>query len=265
MFDSPPPSTMTSGSSRLITLAERARHALLVPRQRRVGQRIARRRARRDLLRRQRSRLRCRRSRAPAPAPTETFRCSRSARSSTAARATRRRARAGSGLCPHSPPIAFAPTSTWPMDHHAAAGAGADDDAEDDGGAGRRAVGRLRQREAVGVVGEPDRPIEQARQILGQRPAVQPGRVRVLDQSGRRRDRAGNADADACRARRVACSMSSTRPAHRGQRVRVVAARRRDPPSQPLASRRRQSRCLRSWCRPGRCQSACLRQSYIAS
>ena len=43
------------------------------------------------------------------------------------------------------------------VDHDAAAGAGADDHAEHHAGAGRRAVGRLRQREAVGVVGDPHR------------------------------------------------------------------------------------------------------------
>ena len=41
-----------------------------------------------------------------------------------------------------------------------------------------------------------DRAIEQPRQIVGQRLADQPRRVRVLDQAGRRRNRARNADAD---------------------------------------------------------------------
>ena len=52
------------------------------------------------------------------------------------------------------------------VDDDAAAAAGAEDHAEDDRGAGRRAVGRFREREAVGVVGKADRTIEQPRQVV---------------------------------------------------------------------------------------------------
>src|SRR5205085_5205139 len=81
-------------------------------------------------------------------------------------------------------------------DNDAAAASGADDHAEDDRRAGGRAVGCLRQRETVRVVGKADRPLEQPRQILAERLADQPGRIRVLDEAARRRDRAGNADPD---------------------------------------------------------------------
>ena len=57
------------------------------------------------------------------------------------------------------------------MDDHAAAGAGADDHAEHRRRARRRAVGGLRQREAVGVVRDPHRPAERgAESVLKRRP-----------------------------------------------------------------------------------------------
>ena len=74
----------------------------------------------------------------------------------------------GSGLWPHSPAIASGPTSSWPADHDAAARARAQDDAEHRRTGRRRApgargaIGRLRQRETVGVVGEPHRAPELA-------------------------------------------------------------------------------------------------------
>src|SRR5471032_3123283 len=52
------------------------------------------------------------------------------------------------------------------IDDDAAAGAGADDHAEDDVRACSRAVGGFRKGEAVRVVRETDRAIEQPRQIL---------------------------------------------------------------------------------------------------
>jgi hypothetical protein len=51
---------------------------------------------------------------------------------------------AGSGLCPHSPAIAFGPVNSLPCAHDAAADAGAQDHAEHDFGAGPRAVDRFR-------------------------------------------------------------------------------------------------------------------------
>ena len=53
------------------------------------------------------------------------------------------------------------------MDDDAAARAGADDDAEDRFGVRRGAVRRFGEREAVGVVGDADRPIERAAEIVG--------------------------------------------------------------------------------------------------
>ena len=258
MFDRPPPSTMTSGSSRLMTLAERARHAILVARQRRDRASASPAAARAAISARGRRRAAAaRRSRAPAPGPRETSRCSRCGRSSTAGPATRRRARAGSGLCPHSPAIAFAPTSTLPIDDDAAAGAGADDHAEDDARAGRRAVGRLRQREAVGVVGEADRPLEQPRQILGERRPISHVEFAFLIRPVAGEIVPGNADADGAARAELALRSSRTRPATAVERLRVVAARRRDPPPQPLAPVVRDRDRLRSSCRRGRCRCAC--------
>ncbi len=89
------------------------------------------------------------------------------------------------------------------IQHEAAARAGADDDAEDRVSAGRGAIRRFRQREAVGVVGEPYRPAEQAREILAERLAVQPRRVRVFHEAGCGRDRSRDADANRAALARV--------------------------------------------------------------
>ena len=69
--------------------------------------------------------------------------------------------------------------------HDAAAGARAENDAEHRARALGGAVGRFRQREAVGVVGHAHRPAERALEIAIERLADQPRRVRVLDQPGR--------------------------------------------------------------------------------
>ncbi len=71
--------------------------------------------------------------------------------------------------------------------HHAPARSCPDDHAENGRGSGRRAVRRLREREAVGIVGDEDRPPETVNKIGIEAPPDQPGRVRVLDQAGRRR------------------------------------------------------------------------------
>jgi hypothetical protein len=66
------------------------------------------------------------------------------------------------------------------VDREPAADAGAEDHREHAGRAGGGAVGRLRECQAVGVVGERDRPLEVPLEVAIERPAVQPGRVRVL-------------------------------------------------------------------------------------
>ena len=50
--------------------------------------------------------------------------------------------------------------------------------------------------EAIGVVLDPDRRAQRLLDVLVERAAVEPGRVRVLDEAGRGRDRARDADAD---------------------------------------------------------------------
>jgi hypothetical protein len=97
-------------------------------------------------------------------------------------------------LWPHSAHGIRADDRTAP-DDQASPDAGAEDDAEHHRSAGRRAIGGLRQRQAVGVVGEAHRTAEHPLQVVGKRLAVQPGRVRVLDQAGGWRDRAWHADA----------------------------------------------------------------------
>ena len=133
MFDRPPPRTMTSGSThvddaapaRAPAVRRSASSAAIASRLAGVG---APRRSRRGRF----AAAARPRSRAPAPGRTGTSRCSRCGRSSTAGPGRSPSRGAGSGLCPHSPPIALAPVTTRPVDDDAAARAGADDDAEDD-------------------------------------------------------------------------------------------------------------------------------------
>src|SRR5581483_273759 len=58
------------------------------------------------------------------------------------------------------------------VDDDPPAGAGAQDDPEHHAGAGARAVARLREGEAVGVVREPERSGQEALQVAAQRPPV---------------------------------------------------------------------------------------------
>src|SRR5437762_11725030 len=81
-------------------------------------------------------------------------------------------------------------------DNDASAHAGAENDAEDDLRAGTGPVGRLRQREAVGVVRDRHFPPEQCLEIGFDRLAVETDRVGAAQQTGPARDRAGCADAD---------------------------------------------------------------------
>ena len=81
--------------------------------------------------------------------------------------------------------------------HDAAADAGAEDDAEDHLRAGAAAVHGLGEGEAVGVVGDFHRTVEDAGEVALQVAAVQPGRVALGDVAGAAVDRAGDADADA--------------------------------------------------------------------
>jgi len=67
--------------------------------------------------------------------------------------------------------------------HQAAADPGAEDDAEHDIEAGGSTIGRFRDREAIGVVGDPHRSIQQAFEILVERMTDQARRVGVLDQA----------------------------------------------------------------------------------
>src|SRR5688572_15351432 len=117
------------------------------------------------------------------------------------------------------------------VDHDAAAHTGAEDHAEHHRGALPRTIDRLREREAIRVVFQPDRSAQCFLEILSERLADQPGRVRVLDQAGRARLRAGNADTD------------GALPDFLHQRFdprdspRVIAARRGNPPAENFAPR----------------------------
>ena len=133
MFDMPPPRTITSGSSTLMTLAS-ARAIRSSYRARAVPRRadrpapqpatIALRSARRS---------RCAVRSPPAgPDPRETSRCSRGGRNSTPVRVARRQPATAADCGPTPPRSRCGPVRTCAADDDAGAGAGADDDAEDD-------------------------------------------------------------------------------------------------------------------------------------
>ena len=64
-------------------------------------------------------------------------------------------------------------------DDDTTAGSGADDDAEDTGRPAAGPVRGLREREAIGIVGDPHRPAQAQRQVLIQGSPVQPDRVGI--------------------------------------------------------------------------------------
>src|SRR4029077_8502591 len=78
----------------------------------------------------------------------------------------------------------------------AAADARAGDDSENDVAPGRSAIGRFRERETVGIVGDADISSERCGKVFVQGMADQPRRVRVLHEAGDGRDRSGNRDAN---------------------------------------------------------------------
>ena len=66
-------------------------------------------------------------------------------------------------------------------DDNAGPRTGSDDDSKDDLGAGAGAVGGLRHRKTVGVVGDPNGSPQVQLEILLEHLSDEPGRVRVLD------------------------------------------------------------------------------------
>ncbi len=193
MLDSPPPSTITSGSSRLITCASprasrsawrsSAACARVSPAAARAGMPEA--------------------SCAPSP--------SQSRASDGPAIQVSRQPRwphqhcrpgsssgcgQGSGLWPHSPVTWLRPRSTLPSTTTPPPQPVPRMTPNTDAVAGAGAVGRFREREAVGVVLHPHLAVEQGADVAIERVAVQRDRVGVLHQAGGRADHAGDADAD---------------------------------------------------------------------
>jgi hypothetical protein len=91
------------------------------------------------------------------------------------------------------PPFArdrVGPTPRPAIERNASANASAEDHGEHDLGAARRTVRGFTDREAVGVVLQPHRALQEPLEILAQRTPVQHGRVGVLHAARRRRNRA---------------------------------------------------------------------------
>ena len=117
--------------------------------------------------------------------------------------------------------------------HQTAADAGANNHAEDRICTLGRAIGRFGDGETVRIVRHPDLPIEMMREIPIKRPADQPCRVRILDQSCGRRDCPGYADPD----RRGSLGRGIDPRDELGdccEGCRVVATRRRDARARDL-------------------------------
>src|SRR5436305_15310157 len=91
---------------------------------------------------------------------------------------------------------AVAPVERAAIDHDAAADAGAENRAEHDARAARRAVDRLGEREAVGVVREAYLAPQASFEVALERLAVVGRVVRVADDAGLRRNHARHADTD---------------------------------------------------------------------
>ena len=149
----------------------------------------------------------------------------------------------GRGLCPHSPATRLRPSTSRPSTTNPAPVPVPRIAAKTLPKPGARAVRRLAQREAVGIVGDPHGPAEARGEVAVQPSAVQPGAVRPAHQPGRGRKAAGDADADR-RARRARPARApppppARRPARPWRRSRGgVGARRRSStrPSGPRAA-----------------------------
>ena len=121
-----------------------------------------------------------------------------------------------------------------PMHDDAAADAGTEDGAEHDVGAACRAVGRLGQGEAVGVVGQAYLAAERGLEVTAQRAADQAGRIGVLDRAGiRLGPRDADTDAAACAELAFRCGDQS---GHGGDGGRVIAGRGGNAAAQQLAA-----------------------------
>lgn len=127
-------------------------------------------------------------------------------------------------------------TADQPAAHdEAATDAGADDHGEHHLRARAGAIRGFGHREAVGVVRQAQRPLQQRLQVLLQRLAVEAGGVGVADQAGDRRQRAGRADADA--GPEADGALGVLNQAHdRPQRGLVVTLRRRHAASEAFTT-----------------------------
>ena len=141
----------------------------------------------------------------------------------------------GSGLCPHSPPRVVRPVVRPAADRDPRPGARAEDHREDDVVPGAGAVDRLGDREAVGVVLDPDLAAERRAQVGLDRLAQHPGRAAALAEPAHRLERARHADPDRCRSAPVLGLELVDELADRRDAGGIVLARRVAAQAQQLA------------------------------
>ncbi len=139
------------------------------------------------------------------------------------------------------------------IDDDAAADAGSQNHAKDRCGAGGGAIGGFGQRQAVGIVGQPDRAIECAFEVLLQRLAVEAGGVGVLDPAGGRGNRAGGADADGAAGAQLGFGLLNQRGDGRNGGG-VILLRGGHTAAQDLLPGCHRARSARFWCRRGQCR-----------
>ena len=194
MFDSPPPSTITSGS-RMLTITASPRPIRSVCRASAACARASPAAARAG---------RVAASRAPGPSQSIASAGAGDVAFQAAVQAAPARdagqfvrLRPGQRDVAPFAGDALAAVDQAPVHHDAAAAAGADDHAEHRAMADAGAVRRLAEREAVGVVAHPHLARQLGAEVAVQRMAVQHLRVGVLHQPARRADHAGDADAQA--------------------------------------------------------------------
>ena len=169
---------------------QRAAEPVLEAAQRLLGRRVAALGQRHDLLRRAAPSPAARRcggrSRRRGSGPTARPRCGRRTPQEQSGPGRSSSSGVGSGMCPHSPPMALTPSTSRPCTTRPPPTPVPRMTPKTTCAPAPPPSTASREREAVGVVGDLDRPVERGGEVAAQVAAVQPGRVAHRDAAGRR-------------------------------------------------------------------------------